>query len=112
MGMGGRQVPPLGSQGNVWNGVSTGVGTPGNPINLYDCPFLSAFGNVSGACTITLMISADGTNWYSSGLTATTAGSGNFTINGTVGAVIVGAQYATMQSSANVTATATIQAKD
>lgn len=112
MSAGGRKVPPLGTQGNVWAGVATGVNTPGNAVFLGSCRFLSVFGSVSGACTITLMISADGVTWYSSGLTASPAGAGTFVINGTVGAVMVGAQYATLQSSANVVATGTIQAKD
>lgn len=102
----GRLVPPLGNQGNVWNAAATGANTNGNIVDLGNCPFVSAFGHVSGAATVTLMLSADGANFYA-GPTQVLSGAGDFCISGTIGA-----RYGSLQSTANVTATGTIQAKD
>lgn len=105
MSAAGRLVPPLGTHGNIWNDASTGVATNGDVVNTFNSPFVSAFGHVDAASTLTLMLSADGSHFYA-GPTVTTSGAGDFYINATVGC-----QYVTLQSSASVTATASIQAK-
>jgi hypothetical protein len=101
----GRNIPPIGGQANVWSAATTGAATTSPSVNTYNSPFVSAFGNVSGATTITLMLSADNVNFYA-GPTVVLSGAGNFYIDATVGA-----QYVALQSSNSVTATATIQAK-
>lgn len=98
-----RFVAPLYAE--VWANGSTGAATNSATCNTYSSPFVTAFGNVSAATTITLMLSADGTNWYA-GPTVVLTGAGNFYLNATVGA-----QYVALQSSNSVTATAVISAK-
>lgn len=106
-GMGGRLVPPLGSLGNAWNNASTGTNTNSNAVNVYDCPFCTAMGTVSGAATITVFYSFDGVNFYASANKIVMAGAGTFALDFTTGA-----PWIALQSSAGVTATATICAKD
>lgn len=72
---------------------------------MWNCPFVSAFGNSSGAATLTLQYSMDGTNYYD-GPAQTLSGSGNFRIDATTGA-----RFVRLKSSASVTLTATICAK-
>lgn len=98
-----RYTQPL--TATPWNNVATGVNTPSASLRLYNCIFVSAFGNVSAATTITLALSSDGQNWYA-GPNVVLAGAGNFSINAEVGA-----EYVALQSSANVTATGIISAK-
>jgi hypothetical protein len=99
-----RNIPPL--TAIIWSAAATGSATTSTTnVNLQNCPYVSVFGNVSGATTITLMLSIDGTNFYA-GPTVTTSGAGNFYLNATVGAVFVA-----LQSSSNVTATAVISAR-
>lgn len=107
MGVDGRNFEPIGSHANIWNAAATGAGTTStNTLRTFDAPFVSVFGHVSGATTITLMLSADGVNFYA-GPTVSPSGAGDFFINATVGA-----QYLALQSSNNITATGSIQAKD
>lgn len=104
-----RQSQPLSAV--AWNNVPTGVGGGQSGANnsavlrAYSCPFVSAFGSVNGACTMTLMYSTDGANWYN-GPSTTLAGAGMFHLDTTSGA-----EFFALQSSANVTATAVISAK-
>lgn len=108
MGMGGRQVPPLGSPGNAWSGgAATGVNGNSSAVQVYDCPWVSAFGHVDGATTITVFYSHDGANFYASANKVTTSGAADFAIDFTTAA-----QWIQLQSSANVHATATIAGKD
>lgn len=99
-----RNVPPIGVHANAWDAAATASGTS-NIIDIWNYPFVSVFGNTSGAVTITLQLSADGTNFYDAD-TVAPSGAGNFKIHATVGA-----RYVRLKSSANVTVTATIQAK-
>ena len=107
MGMGGQKAQPLGSQGNAWNGVATGTNTNSTAIYVGSCAWVSAFGHVSGAATITVYYSFDNTNWYASTNKVTTAGAADFALDFTTAA-----PYIALQSSAGVTATATICGKD
>ena len=102
-----RYVPPIGVHANVWNAASTGVNTTStNNVNTYNSPFITAFGTVNGATTITVMVSQNGTTFYKSQSTQVLGGSGDFCIN-----LTCAAQYVALQSTADVTATATIVAK-
>lgn len=98
-----RFVAPLYAE--VWTSASTGANTNSATFNTWASPFVTACGNVSGATTITLMLSVDGSNWYA-GPTVVLSGAGNFYLNATVGV-----QYVALQSSNSVTATAFISAK-
>lgn len=106
-GAAGRLVPPIGNQGNAWNAAATGAGGNSNAVQVYDSPWVSVFGHVDGATTLTVCYSHDGVTWYASGNKATTTGAGDFSIDFTTAA-----QWIRLQSSANVTATATVAAKD
>lgn len=104
--MSGRYESPLGVQANAWAAVLTGANTnsPGF-LDTFSSPFVSAFGHVSGATTITLMYSHDNTNWYA-GPTIVIAGASDFFLNATSAA-----RYACLQSTNNITSTATLAAK-
>jgi hypothetical protein len=100
-----RHVAPLGTHANAWSNASTGAGGTSAVLDTYSSPFVSAFGNSSGAATFTLQYSQDGTNFYD-GPTQVLAGSGNFRIDATCAA-----RFVRLKSSADVTATATLSAK-
>lgn len=95
----------LGVQANAWSNATTGANTNSNSLDIWGNPFVSAFGHVSGATTITLMYSQDNTNWYA-GPTVVLAGAADFKIDATTGA-----RYVALQSTNSVTATATLTAK-
>lgn len=101
-----RFVPPMGGlQANAWDAATTGAGGTSSVLDTWSSPFVSAFGNVSGATTITLQFSADNSNFYD-GPTVSPSGAGNFYLSATVGA-----RYVRLKSSNSVTATATLSAK-
>lgn len=100
-----RNVIPIGHHGNAWNAVLTTIGGTSNSVKVWNCPFVSCFGNSDGAATITVQYSQDGENFYD-GATQVLSGSGNFRIDVTTGALFV-----RLKSSAAVTITATIAAK-
>ncbi|SRR5579883_2430563 len=99
----GANVQPLSAV--IWNNVATGTGVSGVSLRAWNRPFVSVFGNVSGACTIYLLYSQDGVTFYQ-GASTVLAGAGNFNFN-----VTTGAEFLALQSSANVTATAIISVK-
>jgi hypothetical protein len=104
----GRFVDPIGGQANAWSGpAATGVNGTSNSLKVSNCAFVSAYGHVDNATTLTLQVSADGTNFYDTGSTQTLGAAGDFCINATIGA-----SYVRLKSSNNVNATATITAKD
>ena len=92
-------------QSLVWSAATTGANGQSSALDTGLCPFVSAFGNVSGATTITLMLSRDNVNWYA-GPTVVVAGAGNFFLSAEVGA-----QFVALQSTNSVTATAVVSAK-
>lgn len=94
----------VGTHANAWSAASVAVNGTSAAIDLEDCAQLSVFGNTSGASTLTLQMSADRVNWYNH--PTTIAANGNF-----AQVYTVGARYARLHSSAAVTITATIQAK-
>lgn len=95
----------IGSHNNAWAAAATGVGGTSAKIDTKSLPHVSVFGNTSGASTITVQFSADNTNFYDSGTTV--SANGDFGINFTGGA-----QYVRLKSSANVTVSATVSAKE
>lgn len=101
----GRNVAPIGVHANIWSNVSTGTSTSTNYVDTWNCPFVSAFGHVGGAATITVQYSMDGVNFYD-GPTQVLGSGIDFRIDCTCAA-----RYVALKSSANVTATGTVAAK-
>lgn len=98
---------PIGVHGNAWTAATTGAGGFSAALDTLCAPFVTAFGAVSGATTITLQASQDGTNYYDTQVTQVLAGAADFAVSATVAA-----RYVRLKSSASVTATATLSAKD
>jgi hypothetical protein len=101
----GRNVSPIGVQGNAWNAASAGANGTSAVVDTWSCPFVSAFGNAGAATTISLQYSMDGANFYA-GPSTTLSGSSDFHIDATTAA-----RYLRLLSSAAATITATIAAK-
>jgi len=102
-----RQRNPIGLHANAWSAADTGAGGTSGPVDTWCAPHVTAFGNASGATTLTLQVSQDGTNWYDSQVTQALAGAGDFCLNASVGA-----RFVRLKSSNDVNVTATISAKD
>jgi hypothetical protein len=100
-----RCSPPIGVQANAWSNAATGANGQSAALDTFSCPHVSAFGNASSATTITLMLSMDNINWYA-GPTVVLAGAGNFYLTANIAA-----RYIALQSTNNVTVTATLAAK-
>lgn len=103
----------LGVEANAWSAAVTGAGGTSTALDTLGLGTCSAFGNSSGATTISVQFSQNNSTWYDA--TATTgvggnsvvlAGAGNFAITFTSGA-----RYVRLKSSASVTATATLSVK-
>lgn len=99
----GRQ-PIKGTHANAWNAAAVAISGTSSSLDTAVCDSgnSSAFGNTSGAATLTVQFSQDNTNWYSS---ATNTGSvtGNFGVT-----FSHGARYIRLISNAAVTITATL----
>lgn len=95
----------VGTHANAWNAAAVAINGLSAVIDVGQTPFVSAFGNVSAATTITLQYSQDGTNFYD-GPNQVLSAAGDFRID-----VTTGAARARLKSSAAVTATATIAGK-
>jgi uncharacterized protein YaiE (UPF0345 family) len=98
-----RYVPPQAAV--VRNNASAGTNSNSTILQIFNCSFVSAFGNVNGPTTITLMYSFDGQNFHA-GPSTTLAGASAFHIDATTGA-----QVLCHPSSSSVTTTAVISAK-
>jgi hypothetical protein len=73
-------VPVGGSQANMWNAATPGAG---GKSTAFDCQYSShvdIFGTVNGACELTVELSQDNTNFYSSIYAYTASGSEDFHI--------------------------------
>lgn len=103
--MSGIRNNPLGTHANAWSAATTGANGTSTSLDTGGYPFVSAFGNSSGATTITVQYSQDDTNYYD-GATQVLGGAGNFRID-----VTCAARFVRLKSSNSVTATATIAAK-
>lgn len=98
-----------GNQGNAWDGVSpatTGVAGLSAAIDTGGQPFVTAFGSVGGATTITLRISQDNVTFYDTQVNQILAGAADFAVSATLGA-----RFVQLKSSADVKVVATIAAK-
>jgi len=85
----------------LWDGTSTGVNGNSSIVNSnFNIKNYTFFGNVSSATDLTIQISNDGANWYSTQYTYTSSGAGNFGFN-----TNLVAQYLRLQSSNDVIAT-------
>jgi hypothetical protein len=97
--------PLRGEHANAWSAAVVGVSGTSAALDCAGQPFASAFGNTSAAATLTVQMSDNGTNWYSSSVN-TGAVTGDFGINFTVGA-----RRLRLISNAAATITATLQCK-
>jgi len=105
-------VPHAGFARDVADGLAVGAGGFSGIIDMPDMPFVTAFGSVSAATTITLQVAearcppdtADA--WFDTQVTQVLAGAADFAISATIGA-----RFARLKSSAAVTLTATIAGK-
>lgn len=97
--------PIAGRHANAWSAAAVGISGVSASIDASVYPYCSAFGNSSAAATLTVQLSADNTNWYTSA-TNTGAVTGNFGLSFTVGA-----RYVRLISNAVSTITATLQCK-
>lgn len=88
-----------------WSGASVGINGQSAGVQIFNAKWVSIFGNVSAATTITVMYSADGANWYG-GQSTTLGGAGNFHFD-----LVCGAEWIALQSSAAATITAIVSAK-
>jgi len=83
----------------LWDNVSSGVGGVSSVLsNNYNCNNFSFYGNVSSATVLTLEISNNGDDWFSTQYSYTASGSGNFGFN-----VSLITNYLRVYSSNNIT---------
>jgi hypothetical protein len=105
VGASGRNVSPVSA--TIWNSESTGANTTSaKSLQIANSAYVSCFGHVNNATTITAMVSADGLNWYG-GPSQTLGSASDFCIH-----FAAGCGWVALQSSSNVTATAIVSAKD
>jgi len=104
------EAPTVGVHANASDDVLTSGSD--EKSNSVDCQWVSkitCFGNVDGACTITLEQSQNDTDWYSEGTTHETFGAEDFSISRTD----AGTRYYRLSYSASgVTVTSTIAGKN
>lgn len=98
---------PVGVQGNGWNNAAVAANGVSNAVNIPYQVFVTCFGHVSAATTLTLQISQDGTNFYDTAVTAAPSGAVDFYLGTNIGAA-----YIRLKTSNAVTITATLSAKD
>ena len=101
------EITAMGEEGNAWNNESTGANGDSNAIDTQFTSVVDIAGEVSGATNITLYTSQDGTNFYDSGIVIEITEAEDFAVND----LPVGFRYLRLQSSNDITATATIAAK-
>lgn len=96
----------VGEQHNAWaTGSTPGAGGFSNDFQVTDCKYMTAFGSASGATTITLQFSQDGTT-FRDGPTQVLAGAGDFYFN-----ITTGCRRVRLKTSAAVTVSGTITGK-
>lgn len=99
----GRNVAPIGVQGNAWSAASVSSNGLSAIVDTWSLPFVTVFGNTSTSVTITVYGSMDGVNFYT---LATISANGDFAANYTSAA-----RYFQLQSSGAATISAIIAAK-
>lgn len=100
-------TPAIGTEGNAWSAALTGVAGNSASIDLQYVSAVDIFGNVSAATDISVYLSQDNTNFYDSGIVIEISSAENFAVMD----LPIGTRYIRLQSSNDVTATATIAAK-
>ena len=98
--------PVVGTTGNAWNDVAVAAGGVSSTVNTGGLANVSVYGNVSASGTMSVNVSADGTNFYTSSESDAISAAGDFYMNFTCGA-----QYLQLAYSEAATITATISAK-
>ena len=94
----------IGTHANAWDAATVAINGTSAAIDLIDARTVTAFGNTSGATTLTLQVSQDRVNWYNH--PTTVAANGNFAQTWDVAS-----RYCRLHSSAAATITATVSAK-
>lgn len=84
---------------------AVGAGVASNAVDTVNHPFVSAFGNASGATTMSLQYSADGITWFTR-QSVTLTGAGDFSID-----CLCGARFLRLSTSGAVNLVAVISAK-
>lgn len=91
----------------VATALAIGAGGSTSSADMTSRPFISVFGDVSAAATVTVEVSGDNVTWYDTASTATiAAGGGEFHIG-----LTTGAPHIRLKSSAAVTLNAWIAGK-
>lgn len=98
--------PSPGTEGNAWDDAATGAGGNSAAVDVSGGGVVSIFGTVDGATDLDVYYSQDGATWYQSEHQISLAGAGDFGQDFRVGAAFV-----RLQSSNDVTATATVANK-
>lgn len=98
--------PLVGFEGNAWNNAATGAGGVSNAVDCQGSHTVTAFGHVSGATTLTVQFSQNGTTFYDTATTTAPVGAADFALS-----FSTGARWVRVKSSGAVTATATIAGK-
>jgi hypothetical protein len=96
----------VGSHGDAWLASAVAIAGTSNALDTIGGRDCSAFGTVSAATTISVQLSADNVNFYTSTVGQTLAGAGNFGFS-----FAAGARFVRLVSSAATTVTATISCK-
>lgn len=90
----------------VWNNAAVAINGYSAVFDSWNSPFVTIFGTASGASTITVWGSNDGSNWFVLGTISATATAGSLYLSLTCGAELM-----KLQSGSAVTLTAVISAK-
>ena len=90
----------------VATNLAGGLDNYTTPVELVNGGVVSAMGHVSGAATITVQVSPDGTTFYDTASTAVLGGAADFHIT-----LTTAARYARLKTSATITISATIQSR-
>ena len=96
-------LPVGGSQANMWNAATPGAGGKSTALDCQYASYVDIFGDVDGACALSVELSQDNSNWYTSQYLYVAGGAGDFHI-----AVNTAARYVRLDmDAAGVTVTAT-----
>jgi hypothetical protein len=104
---GGSTITPVGTHGNLWNNETPIAGSNSNSVDTQYTTAVDFFGFVSGACTLTVRLSQNDSDWYDSIYSYVAEGSTEFHI-----ATVIGARYVRLFTDESVTITATAAAKN
>lgn len=98
--------PNIGATGNAWNAVAVAAAGVSATIDTGGLANVCVFGSASAATTISVNVSADGSNWYPSNNSQALSAAGDFYLQ-----FACGAQYIQLSSLDAATITATVAAK-